>query len=176
MTQAQDACVLADRKPSAIVVGVGAERGLGAALCRCFAAQGHHVFVAGRTSGKIDKVAQTIAGAGGSAEAIVTDTTSEDDVARLFDRAMASRDGLNPVDLVAYNAGNNRRIDFREMTAQQFEDFWRVGASAASWSGAKRHGGSSRSAAARSSSPAPRQACAASRAMLTLRRRRLVCA
>jgi NAD(P)-dependent dehydrogenase (short-subunit alcohol dehydrogenase family) len=127
MTQAQDACQLADRKPSAIVVGVGAERGLGAALCRCFAAQEHHVFVAGRTSGKIDKVAQTIAGAGGSAEAIVTDTTSEDDVARLFDRAMAPRDGLNPVDLVAYNAGNNRRIDFRELTAQQFEDFWRIG-------------------------------------------------
>jgi NAD(P)-dependent dehydrogenase (short-subunit alcohol dehydrogenase family) len=34
---------------------------------------------------------------------------------------------VNPVDLVAYNAGNNRRIDFREMTAQQFEDFWRIG-------------------------------------------------
>jgi NAD(P)-dependent dehydrogenase (short-subunit alcohol dehydrogenase family) len=111
MTQAQDAEVLADQKPSAIVVGVGAEQGLGAALCRRFAAQGYHVFVAGRTSGKIEKVAHTIAGAGGSAEAIVTDTTSEDDVARLFDRAMAPRHGLNPIDLVAY----------------KFEDFWRVG-------------------------------------------------
>ena len=55
MTQAQDAGVLADKKPSAIVVGVGAEQGLGAALCRRFAAQGYHVFVAGRTSGKIDE-------------------------------------------------------------------------------------------------------------------------
>ena len=55
MTQAQDARVLADKKPSAIVVGVGAEQGLGAALCRRFAAQGYHVFVAGRTSGKIDE-------------------------------------------------------------------------------------------------------------------------
>jgi NAD(P)-dependent dehydrogenase (short-subunit alcohol dehydrogenase family) len=127
MTQAQDAEVLADQKPSAIVVGVGAEQGLGAALCRRFAAQGYHVFVAGRTSGKIEKVAHTIAGAGGSAEAIMTDTTSEDDVAQLFDRAMAPRHGLNPIDLVAYNAGNNRRIDFREMTAKQFEDFWRIG-------------------------------------------------
>src|SRR5918995_4098309 len=127
MTQAQDACVLADKKPSAIVVGVGAEQGLGAALCRRFAAQGYHVFVAGRTSGKIEKVAHTIAGAGGSAEAVVTDTTSEGDVARLFEEAMAPRDSLSPVDLVAYNAGNNRRIDFREVTAKQFEDFWRVG-------------------------------------------------
>jgi NAD(P)-dependent dehydrogenase (short-subunit alcohol dehydrogenase family) len=40
---------------------------------------------------------------------------------------MAPRDGLLPVDLVAYNAGNNRRIDFQEMTARQFEDFWRIG-------------------------------------------------
>ena len=94
MTQAQDARVLADKKPSAIVVGVGAEQGLGAALCRRFATQGYHVFVAGRTSEKIDEVAHTIAGAGGSAEAIVTDTTSEGDVARLFDRAMAPRNSL----------------------------------------------------------------------------------
>jgi NAD(P)-dependent dehydrogenase (short-subunit alcohol dehydrogenase family) len=127
MTQTQVAEMRADQRPSAIVVGVGAEQGLGAALCRRFAAEGYHVFVAGRTSGKIDKVAQTIAGTGGSAEAIVTDTTSEGDVARLFEVAMAPRSGLNPIDLVAYNAGNNQRIDFRETTAGQFEDFWRVG-------------------------------------------------
>jgi NAD(P)-dependent dehydrogenase (short-subunit alcohol dehydrogenase family) len=127
MTQGQNADVQADKRPSAVVVGVGAEQGLGAALCRRFAAEGYHVFVAGRTSGKIEEVAHTIVGAGGSAEAIVTDTTREDDVARLFDRAMAPRDRLDPVDLVTYNAGNNRRIDFREATAKQFEDFWRVG-------------------------------------------------
>jgi NAD(P)-dependent dehydrogenase (short-subunit alcohol dehydrogenase family) len=127
MTQAQNADVQADKKLSAIVIGVGAEQGLGAALCRRFAAQGYHVFVAGRTSGKIDQVAHTIARAGGSAEAIVTDTTSEDDVIRLFERAMAPLDSLKPVDLVAYNAGNNQRIDFREVTPKQFEDFWRVG-------------------------------------------------
>src|SRR5262245_36882262 len=116
-----------DTKPTAIVVGVGAELGLGAALCRRFAAQGHHVFVAGRTDAKIKQVAQTIAAAGGSAEPIVTDTTSEADVSRLFDHAMTPRDGYAAVDLVAYNAGNNQRIDFREVTAKQFEDLWRVG-------------------------------------------------
>lgn len=114
-------------KPTAIVVGVGAERGLGAALCRRFAAAGYHVFVAGRTADKIDKVVRTIAAAGGSAEPVVTDTTSEGDVIRLFDHAMAARDGFSPPDLVVYNAGNNRRIDFREVTTQQFEALWRVG-------------------------------------------------
>ena len=31
------------------------------------------------------------------------------------------------IDLVVFNAGNNQRMDFREVTAQLFEDFWRVG-------------------------------------------------
>ncbi len=114
-------------KPVAVVVGVGAERGLGAALCRRFAEAGHHVLVAGRTAAKIDKVVESIVAAGGSAEAIATDATREDDVIRLFDRAMAPGKGFEPVDLVVSNAGNNQRLDFRELTAAQFEDFWRVG-------------------------------------------------
>jgi hypothetical protein len=70
----------------------------------------------------------------------VTDTTSEDDVARLFERAMAPRDGLNTIDLIAYNAGNNQRIDFREMTAKQFEDFWWARSRAPACAARPRHG------------------------------------
>jgi NAD(P)-dependent dehydrogenase (short-subunit alcohol dehydrogenase family) len=114
-------------KPVAIVVGVGAERGLGAALCRRFAEGGHHVFVAGRSADKIDAVVKSITSAGGSAESVVTDTTREEDVIRLFDRAMARVGGHDALDLVAYNAGNNRKIDFRELSAETFEEFWRVG-------------------------------------------------
>ena len=90
----------------------------------------------------------------------MTDTTSEGDVARLFDRAMAPRNSLTPIDLVAYNAGNNRRIDFREMTPSNSKISGGSAVSAAFWSGAKPHGGSSRSAAARSSSPVLQPACA----------------
>src|SRR3979490_1272619 len=71
-------------KPSAIVVGVGAERGLGAALCRRFAQGGYHVLVAGRTPAKIDRVVETIVSAGGSAEPVAADATREQDVVRLF--------------------------------------------------------------------------------------------
>lgn len=111
----------------AVVIGVGAERGLGAALCRRFAAAGCHVLVAGRTPTKIEQVVRTIVEAGGSAEPVPTDTTREGDVARLFDRAMSPGDGRDPVDLVVFNAGNNQRIDFREISAASFEEFWRVG-------------------------------------------------
>jgi len=112
---------------TALVVGVGAERGLGAALCRRFAAEGYHVLVAGRTPEKIARAASAIGETGGSAEAIPVDTTREDDVARLFDRAMSPGDGREAADLVVFNAGNNRRIDFRELSAEQFEQFWRIG-------------------------------------------------
>jgi len=112
---------------TAVVVGVGAERGLGAALCRRFAAEGYHVLIAGRTAEKIEKVARTIRASNGSAEAVLADTAQEPEVMRLFDRAMAPDAGRDPVDLVVFNAGGNQRIDFREMSAGQFEQFWRTG-------------------------------------------------
>jgi NAD(P)-dependent dehydrogenase (short-subunit alcohol dehydrogenase family) len=100
---------------------------LGAALSRRFAAEGHHVLVAGRTAEKIERVVQTIKAQGGSAEPIVVDVTRESDVVRAFDRAFSPGAGLEPADLVVYNAGNNKKIDFRELSAELFEDFWRVG-------------------------------------------------
>ena len=114
-------------KPRAIVIGVGAELGLGAAACRRFAAAGHHVLIAGRTAAKIEQVAATIRATGGSAEPIVTDVTQEDQIIGLFDRGMAPVDGLEPADVVVFNAGNNQPIDFRELSAAAFEDFWRIG-------------------------------------------------
>ena len=43
-------------RPTAVVVGVGAEQGVGAAVCRRFAKEGYHVLVAGRTPAKIEQV------------------------------------------------------------------------------------------------------------------------
>jgi NAD(P)-dependent dehydrogenase (short-subunit alcohol dehydrogenase family) len=112
---------------TAVVVGVGAEQGVGAAVSRRFAAGGYHVLVAGKTPAKIEQVAQTIRAKGGSAQAVPTDTTREADVLRLFDLAMSPGAGHEPADLVVYNAGNNRKLDFRELSAESFEDYWRVG-------------------------------------------------
>jgi NAD(P)-dependent dehydrogenase (short-subunit alcohol dehydrogenase family) len=113
-------------KPVAIVFGVGAEQGLGAALCRRFAKEGYHVIVSGRTAARIEQVAKTIKSGGASAEAMVIDVTREADVVAAFAHAISPGSGLDPVDLVVYNAGNNRKVDFLELTAEMFEDFWRV--------------------------------------------------
>ncbi|CAN5737343.1 SDR family NAD(P)-dependent oxidoreductase [soil metagenome] len=114
-------------QPTALVVGVGAEQGVGAAVARRFAAEGFHVLIAGRTQAKVDQVSATIRASGGSVEAIVADATQEAQVIALFDRAMAPGDGFDPVSVVVSNAGDNRPIPFREVTAELFEAFWRVG-------------------------------------------------
>lgn len=51
MTQNQDLTL-----PSVVVFGVGAQRGIGAAVCRRFAQEGLKVHVVGRTATKVDRV------------------------------------------------------------------------------------------------------------------------
>lgn len=114
-------------KPTAVVLGVGAEVGVGAAVCRRFAAEGHHVLVAGRTQAKIDQVVDTISQSGGTAEAVLVDGTKQDQVVALFDRAMAPGKGFAPADAAIFNMGNNQFLDFLKVDAAKFEDFWRVG-------------------------------------------------
>jgi NAD(P)-dependent dehydrogenase (short-subunit alcohol dehydrogenase family) len=115
------------KKAKALVLGVGAERGIGGGVSKLFAKHGYHVLVAGRTADKIGKVVDAIREAGGSASTIVVDGTREDEVIHLFDRAMADDADGTPADLFVFNMGNNAAVDFREMTAQHFEDSWRVG-------------------------------------------------
>ena len=58
---------------------------------------------------------------------LVANRGEGDDVVGLFDRAMSNGNGHLAADIVIFNAGNNRRIDFKELSAEQFEEFWRVG-------------------------------------------------
>jgi NAD(P)-dependent dehydrogenase (short-subunit alcohol dehydrogenase family) len=114
---------MATLQGTAIVVGVGSEQGLGAAIARRFAAEGHRVIVSGRTKEKLAQVVGAIVDHGGKAEAFAADATIESDVAALFDFAEGSG---HIVDLVVFNAGNNVRHDFRTMPAELFEQTWRV--------------------------------------------------
>jgi NAD(P)-dependent dehydrogenase (short-subunit alcohol dehydrogenase family) len=115
------------KKPKAVVLGVGALRGIGGAACQRFAKEGYHVLVAGRTPRKIEVVVDAIRADGGDATAYTIDGTKEAEVIRLFDLAMADDNSSGSADLFVFNMGNNAAVDFREMTAQHFEDSWRVG-------------------------------------------------
>jgi NAD(P)-dependent dehydrogenase (short-subunit alcohol dehydrogenase family) len=107
----------------AVVVGAGASRGTGAALCRRFAREGLHTFVAGRTAERLEALVKEITEAGGTATPVVTDATRAEDVIRLLDRAQAEGGSL---DLVVYNAGNNRFRPLLDMDDEFFEDLWRL--------------------------------------------------
>ncbi len=109
---------------TALVVGVGSEAGLGAALARRFAKEGFRVIVAGRTAERLAGVAGSIRAAGGIAEAKVADVSREDDVVALLDRAAEAED----LEVVVYNVGNNLRAPALETTGAVFEDMWRQNA------------------------------------------------
>ncbi len=108
---------------AAIVIGVGACAGLGAALCRRFAAEGLHVYLSGRSADKLEAVAKEIREAGGDATPVVADATTPADVMRLFDTACECS---GPPALSVYNAGNNRFRPLLEMDDAFFEDLWRL--------------------------------------------------
>jgi len=109
---------------SALVVGAGAEAGLGAQLAHRFAKEGFRVIVAGRTAARLKTIAAAIREAGGQAEPKVADATREKDVIALFDKAVARGD----LELAVYNVGNNAAVPLLDLTAADFETFWRQNA------------------------------------------------
>ncbi len=106
-----------------VVIGVGAEAGVGAALARRLAKEGLEVVIVGRTEAKLARVAAEIEAAGGRALSVVADATNAQDVVRIFDAAEA-QSGIP--ELVVYNAGNNRFRPLLEMDDAFFEDLWRL--------------------------------------------------
>ena len=106
---------------TALVVGVGATEGLGAAAARRFAREGLHVVVAGRTAQKVQRVAEEICASGGSAEAVVGDAGSESDAIRFVETAEAK----GPLALVLQNSGSNRQDAFVDLATADFEAIWR---------------------------------------------------
>jgi NAD(P)-dependent dehydrogenase (short-subunit alcohol dehydrogenase family) len=110
---------------SAIVAGVGASRGLGAAIARRFAREGFRVTVIGRATEKLGATLAELRASGARAEAVVGDVTDE----TLVRRAVAAADAKDaPLEAAIFNAGGNWPKAFREMDAGFLESMWRVNA------------------------------------------------
>jgi len=107
-----------------IILGAGAPDGVGGAVARRFANEGHHVIVTGRTLAKVKENEGQSLTNGGSIEARQADVTSKSDQYALFDYA----ESKGELAAVIYNAGNNARIPFEDVSADQFESYWRVNA------------------------------------------------
>ncbi len=101
----------------AIVVGAGS--GLGAALCRRFAAGGLTVAAARRRADAAEDLASEIGG-----RAYACDATQSAQVAALFD---AVQDDLGTPELVVFNAGSFQRAGIREIDPEAFQRHWETG-------------------------------------------------
>ncbi len=106
---------------SAIVAGVGPERGLGAALARRFSEKGLHVFIAGRSDSKLQHIANTIHQTGGSATPVVADITNEADVNRLFGVVQSHN---SVIQVAAYNVDSNIPAPFLKTDTETFITLW----------------------------------------------------
>lgn len=112
-------------KRSAVVLGVGPTRGLGAAIARRFAREGFRVTVMGRSEEKIAAALADLKAAGADAEAVIGDVTDEAAVRRVV--AGAERADA-PLEAAIFNAGGNWPRPFRDMDAEFLEGMWRVNA------------------------------------------------
>lgn len=110
-------------KPIALIIGVGAEKGIGGALCQRAQQAGYHVAIVGRTAAKIDTLAAQINAEGGSASAHVADVGDEAQMLAMFAYIDALEGDLA---FVTYNAGSGFRHETASMSGQVFEDVWRV--------------------------------------------------
>ncbi len=109
------------RKGSVLIVGVGASRGLGAAIARRFATGGYPVVVAGRNAAKIETVVKELQDGGANAAAIVGDASKAADATRFVEAA----EKLAPLAVAVHNAGGNQPAPFLKVTEELFEQHWR---------------------------------------------------
>ncbi|NOQ63063.1 MAG: SDR family NAD(P)-dependent oxidoreductase [Methyloprofundus sp.] len=109
------------QRNSAVIMGVGPERGLGATLAKHFAAKGLHVYIAGRSEEKLQQVCKRIVSHGGQATAVVADATKEYDIDHLFD--IIHFDGAI-LQLAVYNVDSNIPAPILETTPETFTHLW----------------------------------------------------
>ena len=114
---------MADPRGVCLIVGVG--DGLGSALARAFAAEGHAVCMTRRARNldALEEVARSIRASGGEAHAYGVDARSEDDMVELF--TAIERD-IGPLEVVVFNIGANVRFGIRETTARVFQKVWEM--------------------------------------------------
>jgi len=110
---------------SAVVLGVGASKGLGAAIARRFAREGFRITVMGRSAEKLAATLKELREGGAVAEAVIGDVTDEAAVRRAV--AQANDPGA-PLEAAIFNAGGNWPKPFLEMDAAFLESMWRVNA------------------------------------------------
>ena len=109
---------------NAVIYGGGGS--VGGAVARAFAREGAKVFLAGRTVGAVEKLAQEITAEGGEAEAAEVDALEEQAVDRHAEAVAERAGGID----VSFNATRHGDIHGTPLIDMPFEDFARPFANA----------------------------------------------
>jgi len=107
--------------PVAVVMGAG--DGLGGAITRRFAAEGHHVVAVRRSADKLEPLAKQVRDAGGELTTLGVDGRDEDQVVELFERV--ERD-LGEVDVAVHNIGANVSFSILEFETRKYRKIWEM--------------------------------------------------
>lgn len=95
----------------------GGSGGIGAAICKRLAADGHHVIVhANRSPKKAQAVVDLITAIGGSAEAVAFDVTERAATAAVLDKLLEA----GPIQILVNNAGIHADAVFPGMSTEQW--------------------------------------------------------
>jgi meso-butanediol dehydrogenase/(S,S)-butanediol dehydrogenase/diacetyl reductase len=100
----------------ALITGAGG--GLGLAMAKLFASEGAKVYMCDLDAASVEEGAAAITAAGGAAEAMRADVTSQTDVDAMI---AAVKRGSDRLHIVVNNAGNLLRADFRHMEDADWE-------------------------------------------------------
>lgn len=122
MTQTETSQPKPDQRGSVLVIGVGAYKGLGAAIARRFAQGGHPVMIVGRTEAKLAATADALRSEGAPVSYAVGDATNRADMTRF----VAAANAMAPLEVAIHNAGENTPAPFLEITEEHFLDHWQV--------------------------------------------------
>jgi NAD(P)-dependent dehydrogenase (short-subunit alcohol dehydrogenase family) len=109
------------RTGSVLVAGVGAERGLGAAIARRFGREGLPVIVAGRNAEKLEATAAALRSLKIEVATVVGDAASAEDARRF----LAAAEAAAPLAVAVHNAGGNRPAPFLKISEADFTAHWR---------------------------------------------------
>jgi NAD(P)-dependent dehydrogenase (short-subunit alcohol dehydrogenase family) len=104
---------------------IGAGDGVGSAIARAFASDGHPVCITRRARNleQLEALAQSIRDAGGTAHAFGVDAREEGEMIALVDRIESE---IGPLEVVVFNIGANVRFALTDTTARVFTKVWEM--------------------------------------------------
>jgi NAD(P)-dependent dehydrogenase (short-subunit alcohol dehydrogenase family) len=113
----------AEAKGVCLIIGAG--DGLGGAIARAFAREGHPICITRRARNleQLETLAGEIRAQGGAAHAFGVDARSEADMIELFDDIEVR---VGPLEVVVFNIGANVRFGLVETTARVFTKVWEM--------------------------------------------------